>query len=115
MADFTKGPGATENQPADQKLINDHPEMLDPSVAGHAPGPAAAPQPAEAPASEPPAPLGEPIAPTPSPKAPQTEKSSPTPTGPARKGVAGGTGTRGQASDRAGRASAARRGRPKRR
>lgn len=34
----TKGPEAIENQPADRKLINQHPELVDPSLKGRVEG-----------------------------------------------------------------------------
>lgn len=39
MADPTKPATDLHNQPADQRLINDHPELLDPSLKGKVPGP----------------------------------------------------------------------------
>lgn len=48
MSDPTKGPDAVENQPADRKLVTEHPELFDASLAGQVAGPAA---PASTPAS----------------------------------------------------------------
>lgn len=56
MADHTLPATDIHNQPADQKLINEHPDMLDDSLRGQVPGPMpAAPAPA-APAVGPAAP-----------------------------------------------------------
>lgn len=50
--DQTKPATDIRNQPADQKLINEHPELQDPSTRAHTPGPQAAAAPPAPPAQE---------------------------------------------------------------
>lgn len=83
--DQTKPASDVHNQPADQKLINQHPEMQDPSTKPWTPGPQ--PEPAPAPpspdaASERPSVSQPPEQPVQGPSAPNDSYGHPRPHGP---------------------------------